>query len=378
MPVELIGRMTERPNSEMARAGPDAPGIDMDWLKKMFQAQERSDFDRVLIGASSSRPDGWAIAQYGAMVTDRLGFLVAHRPGFVAPTYAARKGATIDHFTNGRLAIHIITGSDGDDLQRDGDAPMAKSDRYARSDEFLDIMKLTWTSDQPFDYTGKHYAVSSGFASLKPLQEPHVPIYFAGSSPEALIVAGKHAHTWAMWSVPVAGVEQQIDALHAAAAPFGRKPGVSVSFRPIMASTEEKAWERARQILEAIRQVRGGEPKAVARSIHTQHQVEWAEKAEIHDQRLWTGLTQVLGPATNNTALVGTPDQVVESLLAYYDAGVTTILIHGFNQYEDAVDFGRDLIPTLRAEVRLRDMRVANAAAVDDAARRLESPSAAS
>src|SRR5262245_19411103 len=184
MPVELIGRMTERPTPELERPVPGAPAMDLGWLKKMFQAQEVSGFDRVLIGNSASRPDGFQIAQYGASVTDRLGFLVAHRPGFIAPTVLARKGATLDHFSNGRLAIHIIAGDDPD-LKRDGDF-ITKVERYQRTDEFLEIVKLTWTSDAPFDYEGRYYRVEGAFSNLKPLQKPHVPIYFAGSSNEAL------------------------------------------------------------------------------------------------------------------------------------------------------------------------------------------------
>jgi alkanesulfonate monooxygenase len=57
----------------------------------------------------------------------------------------------------------------------------------------------------------------------------------------------------------------------------------------------------------------------------------------------------------NSTALVGTPEQVVDSILDYYDAGITTLLIRGFDAYADTLEYGKELIPLLREEVAKRD-----------------------
>jgi alkanesulfonate monooxygenase len=73
------------------------------------------------------------------------------------------------------------------------------------------------------------------------------------------------------------------------------------------------------------------------------------------DRRLWTEIAALTGAKGNSTSLVGTPDQVVESLLAYYDLGVTTFLIRGFSPLQDAIEYGREIIPRLRAEVAQRD-----------------------
>jgi len=61
------------------------------------------------------------------------------------------------------------------------------------------------------------------------------------------------------------------------------------------------------------------------------------------------------GGAGNTTALVGTAEQVAEALLDYYDIGVTTLLIRGFDPMNDAVDYGRELIPRVRAAVAKRE-----------------------
>ena len=108
MPVEFIGMIGTRPASELDGPSVSIIGgtVDPAHVRDFARAHEDSGFDRVLIGYGSSGPDGFSVASYAASVTDRLSFLIAHRPGFVAPTLAARKAATLDHFTGGRIALH--------------------------------------------------------------------------------------------------------------------------------------------------------------------------------------------------------------------------------------------------------------------------------
>ena len=88
MPVEFIGLISTNHASEIH--GGDGPLIDRAYVRKFARAHEESDFDRVLVGYSSSSPDGLQVAAYAAAHTERLGYLIAHRPGFVFPTVAAR------------------------------------------------------------------------------------------------------------------------------------------------------------------------------------------------------------------------------------------------------------------------------------------------
>ena len=106
MSVEFIGMIGTQPASEIH--SPRGPAIDVDYVRQFAQAHEQSGFDRILIGYFSNGPDGFIVAQYAAFVTEKLGLMLAHRPGFVAPTVAARKLATLDQFSGGRLAVHII------------------------------------------------------------------------------------------------------------------------------------------------------------------------------------------------------------------------------------------------------------------------------
>ncbi len=379
MPVEFIGMISSKPQSELT--GPvGGPALDMEHLNRFIDVHEQGEFDRILIGYFAGAPDGWAIASHAASRTDRLGFLLAHRPGFVSPTVAARKAATMDVISGGRFAMHIITGSSEVDQQRDGDY-LDKVDRYARTSEFLDIVRQDWVSTEPFDYEGRFYRVSQAFSDIKSIQQPHIPVYFGGSSNEALDVAAKHADVWATWGESLDDVKSQIADLNQRASVNGRRPRVSVSFRPILGATEEQAWERARQILERVKILRGDTPAPAAPSVGSQRLLENAKRGAVVDDRLFTAIAEMTGARGNSTALVGTPDQVAETLLKYNEAGCRTLLIRGYHPVQDAVDYGRDLLPIVREEVRIRDMRAKNEAdrAALEAAKRaaIESPDAA-
>src|ERR1700728_856011 len=173
MPVEFIGMIGTKDESEIRLSA--GPVIDPGYVRRFARAHEDAGFDRVLIGYSSARPDGTQVAAYAAAHTERLSFLVAHRPGFVAPTLAARTFATLDQSTGGRIAVHIITGgSDGE--QRRGGGHLAKDERDDRTSEYLDIMKQAWTSDSPFSYQGRYYQLEDYYAEVRSAQQPRIPV----------------------------------------------------------------------------------------------------------------------------------------------------------------------------------------------------------
>ncbi len=220
MPVEFIGMISTKDQSETRLAG--GPVIDRDYVRRFARAHEDAGFDRVLIGYASSQPDGAQVAAYAAAHTERLSFLIAHRPGFVAPTLAARTFATLDQFTQGRIAVHIITGGSDAEQRRDGDY-LSKDERYDRTDEYLDIVKQAWTAEAPFSYRGKHYQLEDFYSEVRSPQQPRISLYFGGSSAAAYRVGGKHADVYALWGEPLAETKEQIDSVREAAKKAGRR-----------------------------------------------------------------------------------------------------------------------------------------------------------
>ena len=152
------------------------------YVEALARAHEGSGFDRVLIAHTSAMPDGFVVADQILSRTARLGVLLAHRPGFLAPTLAARSYATLDAFHPGRVAMHVITGGDDVDQQRDGDFA-DKATRYARTDDFLTVVRQEWESETPFDHEGDFYRVKGGWSSVRPATP--IPVYFGGASEDA-------------------------------------------------------------------------------------------------------------------------------------------------------------------------------------------------
>jgi alkanesulfonate monooxygenase len=356
MSVEFIGMIGTQYASETQ--APRGPVIDLEYVRDFVVAHEQAGFDRILVGYFSNGADGFVVASYAAFVSRRLRLMLAHRPGFVAPTLAARKLATLDHFSCGRLAVHIISGGDDIDQRKDGDF-LPHDDRYARSDEYVGILRRIWTADSPIDHSGRYYKFERAFSAVKPLQQPYIPIYFGGASDAAIEVAGKHADVYALWGEPRTEVAETIGRVRESALRNGRSVRFSLSCRPILASTEKKAWARARKIIETIRQTDGqamlGAATKTPQNVGSQRLLAAAAVGEVLDNRLWTAVAAATGARGNTTALVGTPAQVAESLLAYYDLGVTAFLIRGFDPLEDAEDYGRELIPLVHAKVAARE-----------------------
>jgi len=348
MSIEFIGYIGTRLQSEIIPA--QGPALDPAHVEQAARIHEDGGFDRALVAFHSTSPESILVAGHAASVTSRLSLLIAHRPGFTAPTLAARQLATLDVFTGGRVALPVITGGSDQELRQDG-SHIGKDERYARTDEYLDIVRREWTSTAPFDYQGTYYQVEQAFSAVKSPQQPHIPVYFGGASDAAIRVAGKHADVYALWGETYAQVAELVGRVRAEAARHGRKIRFSLSLRPILADTEAKAWARADDILKratAQAERNGSFRKAPPENVGSQRLIAAAAQGARLDKRLWTGIAGLLGAQGNSTALVGTPDQVADALLDYHDLGITTFLIRGFDPLEDAIGYGRDLLPLTR------------------------------
>ncbi|MBV9565718.1 MAG: LLM class flavin-dependent oxidoreductase [Bradyrhizobium sp.] len=351
MSIEFIGFITNNNSSEtVVRAG---PVLDPLYIETVAKAHELAGFDRALLAFHSTAPDALQVAQHVLQITRSLKVMIAQRPGFTAPTLLARQLATLDQFHGGRVSLHVITGGNATELRQDGNTVDDKEERYARTGEFLDIVRLEWTSEKPFDYNGRYYKVEKGFSLIKPQQKGGIYTFVGGASDGAIEVAGKHADTFALWGESYAQVREQIAKVTGAAAKHGRPaPRFSLSVRPILADTEEGAWAKAQAILEraaavqdqtGYRRPADGHATAGARRL-----LALADQGTRIDKRLWTEIAKLTGANSNTTALVGTPEQVAEVFGDYHDLGISHFLIRGFDPLIDAIDYGRALIPLTR------------------------------
>jgi alkanesulfonate monooxygenase len=389
MPVEIIGMVGTRDASEIKGPlvdGPvvdwmDGPVIDPGYLVEISRAHDDSGFDRVLVGYGAVGPEGWAVAATVLHSTTNLKVLVAHRPGFVQPVLLARMAATLDHLTGGgRIAIHFITGGDEADQRREGDF-VPHDARYGRKGEVMSIVRRIWAEQSPFDFEGEFFRYEGAFSSVKPATPGGIPLYFAGASPPAIEVGASRADVYAFWGEPRAAVAARMETIGEAAAKVGRTLRYSISLRPIIADTEQEAWEKAEWIAAttaqriALAKERmadhketyeglGGARNATfsvdrdtggTTSVGRKRLIEMSGDRDVYDERLWMKVANLTGAAGNSTALVGTPEQVAEAMLRYYDLGITTLLLKGFDPLADATDFGKQLLPLIREGAAQRD-----------------------
>jgi alkanesulfonate monooxygenase len=361
VPVEFLGIATTSSASETQV--PTTAPFDLRYLERIVRAHEDNGWTRVLFAYGSSGPEPSVLAAHAAARLDSIELLLAHRPNVSYPTFAAKSFATLDQLSGGRLSVHFITGGNDREQQREGDT-LTKDQRYARTQEYIQIVKRAWTSAEPFDHDGEFYQFRDFVLDAKAVDGRSPTISFGGSSDAAYRVGAAEADIYAVWGEPLDRTAEQIARIRREATAAGRttQPRIHAAFRPIIAPTEELAWEKAHRILRAIEARKAAAGSLLSRystgtpeNAGSQRLLAIAAEGDRFDSALWTATAKATGGAGNSNALVGTPEQVAEALLAYYDLGVSVISARGYDLLDDAIDFGRYVIPLVREGVAARD-----------------------
>ncbi len=333
------------------------------------KVQEEAGFDRVLIANSAVLPDSFGIANFVAANTQKLKLMIAHRPGFIAPTMAARMFATVDRLSSGRASVHIIAGANDAELRADGDY-LTKEERYIRCREYVNIMRDTWKATSPITHDGKYYKFEKSLAEVKPFNGHSMPVFWGGSSETAVTVGTEVADIYALTGDTMAGAREMVEKVRAGAKTAGRNVDMLMTIVLILGSTEEEAWKKADGVLERI--IENTERKKRERAEKEKTPNAFGEKAPVAvtfqrvlqnaqggdrvDKCFWTAVTKATNAQQGNVStLVGTPEQVADALMDYYDLGIHRFLIRGYNPIPDAAEFGRELIPLLRKSAAARD-----------------------
>ncbi|HWU01193.1 MAG TPA: LLM class flavin-dependent oxidoreductase [Novosphingobium sp.] len=361
MPVEITGLVSHNSGTPLY---PAAQGeFDPQAIVESARAQEAAGYDRVLIANNSLMPDSHNIATFVLSHTTRLKVLLAHRPGFIAPTMAARMLTTVDRLSGGgRVTVHIIAGPSDKELEADGDFT-AKPERYARALEYVQVMRKAWGADAPFDHEGPYYRCNNAYAPVRP-EGGAIPVSWAGTSPESVEACGQVADLFAMSGDSLANIGATMERVRAAADAQGRKVGFMMTILAILGDTEEQAWAKAERVLGEFHEMMARAGTAPAKgpsnfqsATHGGDAVlATAAAAQRHDRCLWMGVTHAAqGRFGNQATLVGTPDQVRDALMDYYRMGVTHFLIRGFRPAQDAAEYGEKLFPLLRAAADAHD-----------------------
>ena len=225
--------------------------------------------------------------------------------------------------------------------------------RYRRTDEYLGRHAARVDGGTARSTTRASSTVATGaYSDVKPVQRPHVPLYFGGASEAAHRIGVRHCDVYMLWGEPLAAIRERIaTCARRRPRPSGSRARRGSASRSGRSSRppRRRPGTKAHTILAQVRtkQGRARGRRSPRRSAPTGWWTSRSE-ADVHDKRLWTPIAAAVGGQGNTTALVGTPEQVAEALLDYYDLGVTTLLIRGFDPLNDAIEYGRELIPLVR------------------------------
>jgi alkanesulfonate monooxygenase len=322
---------------------------DGDYLKQIAQAVDQLGYEGVLLPTGNSCEDAWVVASTLVPVTKRLKFLVAVRPAVMSPTLSARMAATFDRFSNSRLLINVVTGGDPEEAKGDG-IFLSHDERYEVTDEFLTVWRSA-ISGRPTTFKGKHIHVEGSKVVYPPLQLPHPPLYFGGSSQAAMELAARQVDVYLTWGEPPALVAEKIEAMKQKAAGAGRSLRFGIRLHVIVRETNDEAWQAANELIKYVDEdTIARSQKALAR-LDSEGQrrmvaLHRGDRANLEiSPNLWAGVGLVRGGA--GTALVGDPETVAKRMLEYADLGIETFILSGYPHLEESYRVAELLFPLL-------------------------------
>jgi alkanesulfonate monooxygenase len=361
--VEFVSLTGYNAGSELNGAA-GGSGFDLEFYRRYVLALEEAGFDYTLNGYGSGSADSFVVSSATGQLTERLKPIVALRPNHTFPLVAAQKLATLDQLTQGRAVVHLISGGVDAEQRKQGDFE-PKARRYARTSEFIDLLRRAWTEQQPFSHDGDFYKFDDFGPGFATYSGAPVPISIGGQSDEAFEVGAAKAD-WFTFNAgeSIEQVRTDIDRIHGIAAKAGRPdPRIWVTFRPIVAATDELAWEkaldyaaRAGKSADAFRALFLGKTKiAGPESAGGKRQHDYAAAYEGYDRATWSGIIRATGGAGGaSTALVGSYETVAAAIVDQVDAGASIVSIRGFDILNDVIDYGKNLLPLVRQEIAHR------------------------
>ncbi len=351
LPTRGDGRTLKTADSPLLegedRLGVPGRGPTIDYLAQIARSAEQMGFDAVLTPTGTWCADAWIVTAALSQLTTRLRFLVAFRPGFVAPTLAAQQAATFQRVTGNRLLLNIVTGGEEAEQRRFGDY-LDKDARYARTDEFLEIVRGAWTG-RPFDFEGEHLSVDGALVVDPP---PPPGIYFGGSSAAALPVAARHADVYLTWGEPPAQVEEKIARVRELADAEGRELRFGIRLHVVARDTSAEAWSAAARLLDGLDDAEIAEAQRKLRASGSEGQRRMLALNEgrrddlVVSPNLWAGVGLVRGGA--GTALVGSHEEVAERIAEYHALGIDEFIFSGYPHLEEVYNVGEGVVPALR------------------------------
>jgi len=322
-------------------------------LTEQAVALENHGWTGALLGTGWGRPDTFTVATALAARTTTFEPLIAIRPGYWRPANFASAAATLDHLTGGRVRINIVSGKDN--LGAYGDVEGDQADRYARTREFMQVVRRLWTQED-VHHDGEHFQLTG--STVVPRIEPrdgrlHPTLYFGGASDAAERVAAAEADVQLFWGEPLAGVQDRIERLRALSDEVGREHApleFGLRVTTLVRDTTEEAWADAEAKVAQMAATQGAAPQNPHRrtAVGQRRLLDLAAQGDVLDDNLYTAPGRFGGGGAGTTWLVGSAEDVAASLRKYEALGVTHFVLSDTPYLREIERQGDQLLPLLR------------------------------
>ncbi|PUB12903.1 LLM class flavin-dependent oxidoreductase [Paenisporosarcina sp. OV554] len=317
-----------------------------DYAKQVIQAGEKLGFDTTLIaelylndikGPESDSLEAWSTAAALAAVTEKIEIMVAVRPGFHNPAVTAKMAANIDHISNGRFTLNVVSAWWEEEAKQYGGIFTEHDARYDRTEEFIDVLKGLWT-EEVFSYKGSFYNIENAHLHPKPVQQPNPILYAGGESPRGkeTIIAGCDAYV--MHGGTVEEITTKINDMKSLRKQAGKDPFQSFGMAAyiICRDTEEQVQLELQRITDTK------ESSAYA------GYNDFVNKSQLEQQvKLYDYSVSNRGLRPN---LIGTPEQIANQIIAYEQAGLDLLLLQFSPQLEEMEQFAKKVMPLVESK----------------------------
>ncbi|MEU8363642.1 LLM class flavin-dependent oxidoreductase [Nonomuraea sp. NPDC048882] len=320
-------------------------------LTSQALALEQHGWHGALLGTGWGRPDTFTVATALAARTTTFQPLIAVRPGYWHPAKFASAAATLDHISEGRVLVNIVSGKD--DLAAYGDSEGDQAHRYARTREFIRIVRRLWTEEN-VTYRGEHFGVTDSTVVPRPVvrgERRHPPLYFGGASEAAERVSAAEADVQLFWGEPLDGVGERIERLKALSEEVGREHApleFGLRITTLVRDTSEQAWADAEAKVAQLAQGHIPRDPNWRAAVGQQRLLDLAARGDVLDDNLYTAPGRYGAGGAGTTWLVGSAEDVAKSLRRYQALGITHFVLSDTPYLPEITRQGEQLLPLLR------------------------------
>lgn len=325
----------------LRNVGDEGMSTDWSYVKRLAQRSEQIGFDLTLIaelflndikGANAPCLDAWSTAAAVAAVTERLELMVAVRPTFHQPAILAKQAANVDRISNGRLSLNVVSSWWSEEARRYGVRFDKHDDRYARTNEWLDVVTGCW-SEPVFSYRGDYYVVEENILEPKPLRSPRPTLWAGGESDTAKRMIATKCDAYAMHGGTPEEVAPRIADMRARREALGLPPmQFCMATYMIVRETEAAARREVQRLISATPDSPG----------YDNYQ-DWLANTQLEQK------VSIEDYSVSNRGLrpdlIGTAEQVAERIRAYEAVGVDLLLVQCSPQLEEMERIAEEVMP---------------------------------